>query len=136
MPESPEEAILRAVAHFNNSEDDRACLDLYAPDCRVFGLPNVRPSRQGILDYLEQVRVAFPDVVLTVGDLFAETDRAVLRFEITGTQQGVFMGISPTGKRIKLSGMILFRFESGRCAECWYEVNFLSLLQQTGILPA
>lgn len=135
MPESPEESIRRAVANFNSRDDRRACVELYAPDCKLFGFPIVSSGREAILNYLDQVWGAFPDMKLTLEDLVIDAEKAVMRFEVIGTHHGVFMGISPTGRRIRLTGMIMFRFQNGKCVECWHEVNFMSLLQQAGIIP-
>ena len=136
MNESPEDAIRKAVDHFNTRRDRRACMELYHPDCILHGFPHTENGREAILGYFELVWGAFPDVELTVGDLLSDSGRLVMRYAITGTHEGVFMGISPTGKRIRLTGMLLMRFDNGRCSECWNEVNFLALLQQTGIIPA
>jgi predicted ester cyclase len=44
------------------------------------------------------VHAAIPDLQLTVEDLIAEGDKVVGRFTASGTQQGEFMDIPPTGK--------------------------------------
>ena len=133
---SAEAAVRAAVDHFNTHRDRRACIDLYHPDLILHGFPHTANGREAILAYFEIVWAAFPDVELKVGDLVTDSERLVMRYEVTGTHEGVFMGISPTGKRVRLTGMMLMRFEQGRCSECWNEVNFLALLQQTGIIPA
>ncbi len=133
---SSEDAIRRAVDHFNTRQDRRACTDLYHPDLVLHGFPHTENGREAILGYFELVWAAFPDVELTIGDLVWDSERLVMRYEIVGTHEGIFMGISPTRKRVRVTGMMMMRFDNGRCSECWNEVNFLALLQQTGIIPA
>ena len=43
---------------------------------------------------------AFPDLHVTVEDLIAEGDKVVARNTVTGTHQGEYMGLPPTGKSI------------------------------------
>ena len=44
--------------------------------------------------------IAFPDVKFTVLDLIAENDKVVACWNISGTHQGVFRGLAPTGKKV------------------------------------
>src|SRR5687768_1250864 len=118
LDESAEAAVRAAVDHFNTRRDRRACFDLYHPDLILHGFPHTENGREAILEYFERVWFAFPDVELKIGDLVMDSERLVMRYEMTGTHLGVFMGISPTGKRVRLTGMMLMRFEQGRCSEC------------------
>src|SRR6516165_305556 len=46
---------------------------------------------------------AFPDWKVTVDDIIAEGDKVVARATGQGTHLGEYMGIPPTGRRIKVS---------------------------------
>jgi predicted ester cyclase len=82
------------------------------------------------------LREAFPDLHFTVEDQIAAGDRVVTRWAGTGTHEGEFQGIPPTGRKVRISGIDIDRFASGKVVECWPEVNELGLLQQLGVLPA
>ena len=47
-----------------------------------------------------RLRRAFPDLHVAVEDLVAEGDRLVSRNVVTGTHQGEYMGLSPTGRSV------------------------------------
>lgn len=79
---------------------------------------------------------AFPDLKRPVEDLVAEDDKVVARWTSTGTHQGDFMGVPPTGKTITTSGITVFRLENGRIVEEWSESDMLGMLQQVGAFPA
>jgi hypothetical protein len=49
---------------------------------------------------LSSFGAAFPDVKITVDDIFAKGDGAAFRSGIRGTHQGVFQGIQPTGRSV------------------------------------
>ena len=78
---------------------------------------------------------AFPDLHITVEDLIAEGDKVVARDTVTGTHQGEYMGLAPTGKSITYNEIFICRFADGRIAETWGVVDVLSQLRQLGALP-
>ena len=80
-------------------------------------------------------RSAFPDMRFSLEDQIAEGDRIVSRFTGAGTHQGELQGIPPSGKRITITGMTIFRYASGKVAEGWYNYDTLGLLRQIGAIP-
>lgn len=85
--------------------------------------------------HAESVPRAFPDVRFDIQDVIAEDDRVMVRLVLSGTHEGPFLGIEPTGKEIAMSGMVVYRFEDGKIVERWSEGNTVGLLQQLGELP-
>lgn len=79
---------------------------------------------------------AFPDIRVTVEDVIAEGDRIVFRNTVSGTHQGEYRGLPPTGKSITYDEIFIVRFSEGRIAEVWGIVDVLSQLQQLGAIRA
>jgi steroid delta-isomerase-like uncharacterized protein len=77
-------------------------------------------------------RTAFPDLVTSIDDLIAEGDKVVVRGHDTGTHQGPFMGIPPSGKRFTITWIDIFRIQDGKLAEAWLETNVASFRRQLG----
>ena len=42
---------------------------------------------------------------------------------VTGTHQGEYMGVAPTGKSVTYNEMFIFRFAHGRVVETWGVVD-------------
>ena len=82
------------------------------------------------------VIAAFPDRNITHEDTIAEGDRVLIRWALSGTQDGELMGIAPTGRRVTLTGFDLFRIEGGKIVEMWQEADQLGMLQQLGAVPS
>jgi predicted ester cyclase len=61
--------------------------------------------------------------------VIAEGDKVVGRNTVTGTHQGEYMGIQPTGKSIKYNEIFIFRFVNGRVAEIWGVADVFSQRQ-------
>jgi steroid delta-isomerase-like uncharacterized protein len=79
---------------------------------------------------------AYPDLHITIEDLIEEGDKLVSRNTVTGTHQGEYMGIAPTGKAVTYNEIFIFRFAGGRIAETWGVVDVLSQMKQLGAIPA
>ncbi|UCC60632.1 MAG: ester cyclase, partial [Dehalococcoidia bacterium] len=94
------------------------------------------PDREGMKQFLINLRAAFPDQKLTVEDLIAEGDKVVLRFTGSGTHKGDLSGIPPTGKQFNVPGVSILRIADGKVVERWNVSDYLLLLQQLGIIPA
>jgi steroid delta-isomerase-like uncharacterized protein len=80
---------------------------------------------------------AFPDFRTVVEDQIAEGDKVVTRWRASGTHQGEFRGIAPTGKQITVTGTGIFRFsDEGKVVESWDNFDQLGMMRQLGAIPA
>ncbi len=77
--------------------------------------------------------LAFPDLTHTIREIYADGEIVVARLIFSGTHEGVFQGIPPTGKKVEFSGIEIFRFSDGKLAEFWSDADILSLMQQLGM---
>jgi steroid delta-isomerase-like uncharacterized protein len=80
-------------------------------------------------------RTAFPDVHLTVDDVFAAGDRVAARWVSRGTNDGVLMGIPPTGKHIEVTGISLFEVVEGKVKAEFEEFDLMGMMRQLGLMP-
>ena len=69
-------------------------------------------------------------------DEIAEGDKVASRYTFRGTHQGELMGISPTGKQVTVTGMIINRIVNGKSEEGWLNFDALGMLQQLGVIPS
>jgi steroid delta-isomerase-like uncharacterized protein len=76
----------------------------------------------------------YPDIHLTVEDLIGEGDKVVGRTTVTGTHQGEFMGVAPTGKSVTYNEMFTFRIADGRVVETWGVVDVYAQMKQIGVV--
>ncbi len=98
-------------------------------------MPGVPASLDGYKALHQSTLTAYPDFHTNIDDLFGEDDKVVMRFTLTGTHEGDFLGIPPTGKRINVSGTSIFRIANGRIVEHWGEEDVLGWMQQLGAIP-
>lgn len=95
-------------------------------------LPGQGPGLAGLKDVLRGFRTAFPDMHWTVEEQIAEGDKVLTRFEWTGTQRGIFLGVPATGKPVKVWGMVMDRFEGGKIKDTRILMDTLGLMMQLG----
>ncbi len=76
-----------------------------------------------------------PDMYVTTNDLVAEGNKVTKVWTVNGTNKGELMGIPPTGKRIVVKGIEVFRIEDGKIAELWASMDNLGMMQQLGVIP-
>ena len=105
--------------------------ELYTPDfvCHFIVGPEWR-GYEGIREAVSSHRTSFPDWSEHVEDIVAEGDRVVTRFRSRGTQEGAFNGIPPTGRKVDIYEVAIFRIENGRIAEQWGFPDAMGLMQQ------
>ena len=95
--------------------------------------PNTTPlNREGQKQRLAGIRTAFPDITLTLEEIFAEGDRVAFRSTIRGTHQNIFQGIPPTGRQVTVSLLDIVRVEDSKIIEHWGGPDFLDWLKQLG----
>jgi predicted ester cyclase len=82
--------------------------------------------RRGCGAYLK----AFPDLHASVEELIAEGDRVVCRAVLTGTQDGEFKGIAPTGRQVSMDSVDIYRVEDGRFASYWCQADVAGMVRQ------
>jgi steroid delta-isomerase-like uncharacterized protein len=99
-------------------------------------VPNDATGAQALKQVWAVLLRAFPDIHVTVEDVIAEGDKVVGRNTVTGTHQGEYMGLPPTGKSVIYNEIIILRFAGGRIAEIWGVVDVFSQMKQLGSIPA
>jgi steroid delta-isomerase-like uncharacterized protein len=118
---------------FNALQYDRVAD--YIADDMIEHTPGFSSGAAGVRSDLALFASAFPDIRITIEDLIAEGDQLAARYYWTGTHQGAFAGIAPTGKQVRVRGLDIWRMRDGKCIEHWNIEDNLSLMQQLGAIP-
>ncbi len=97
--------------------------------------PGQGPGPEGFKPLLAGFIAAFPDINITVNDMLQEPGKIAVRAEITGTHQGEFMGIAPTGRRISVRLHEFHLLNGERVTTTWHMEDWMALFQQIGQFP-
>ena len=74
-------------------------------------LPDIPPGPEGQKQVVNLYRSAFTNAHISIEEQLAEGDSVVTRGTGSGTHQGEFMGVAPTGNQVRLTGIIRPRQE-------------------------
>jgi steroid delta-isomerase-like uncharacterized protein len=129
-------AVVRRWIEAYNNRDTQAEADARAPGyvAHAPGLPGPLDS-EAWAQFIASFKEAFPDLWLTVEDIFSEGDMVAARVAFKGTHRGEFQGIPPTDKQVAFSSIEIDRMVDGKVQEHWFELDQLGLMRQLGALP-
>jgi steroid delta-isomerase-like uncharacterized protein len=109
--------------------------ELLAPDAVAIGQLEDRKELRGAADFVtfvKTLRSAFPDVKMTVEDVFGVQDKVVLRWSGTMTHSGNQLGMPASGKVVRVTGITIARIRDGKIVEGWDNWDQLGMLKQIG----
>jgi steroid delta-isomerase-like uncharacterized protein len=85
-------------------------------------------QRQAVAAFLD----GFSDLRNEILLILAEGDLVAAHQRWTGTHDGEFLGIAPTGRRVEFTSTAVLRIADGLIAAAWDEVDLLGLTRQLG----
>ncbi len=92
--------------------------------------PDQGPGPEGFHDFFKALTSAFPDAKIEPQQLVADDDNVAVAYTLTGTHEGEFHGVAPTGKQIEVRGVQIARFEDAMIVERWGSTDELGILRQ------
>lgn len=119
---------------WNNA--DLAALDELATETYEYYLGGQPPRNIAAMkEFLQAVHTAFPDWKVQVENISGDDEYIAARWTGVVTHRGIFQGIPPTGKRISVCGINMYKIEDGRISQEWEQMDSLGMLQQLGVIP-
>ena len=97
--------------------------------------PNLPQGLAGRKEFVARLLAGFSDYHGEIQDMLAEGDRLVVRTLWTGTQDGPFLGLPPSGRKVRFATADFFRIDNGKLAEHWDVVDSLPRAVALGLVP-
>jgi steroid delta-isomerase-like uncharacterized protein len=121
----------RYLSELLNNGDFAGAEGILAPNFIFYG-PSTRQGLDstGFMRFIRETRAAFSNKRFTEIDRIVEGDRVALRFRMTGTQDGMFHGIPPTGAAIDVEGCDVLYILHDRIAEVRAYFDLIPVVQQ------
>jgi predicted ester cyclase len=82
---------------------------------------------------IDNVHAMFPNHHFVVEDVVVNGDKAAARWTMTAVNTAPIAGVPPTGRPITNSAIVFYRFEGGKIAELWLQMDQIGLLRQIGV---
>jgi predicted ester cyclase len=130
----------RVVANFvevcQNRHDLAAADEIFHPEFVNHYAPAGRPMPStprpagGFQTFYGLLLQAFPDASMEINEQLAERDLVATRKTLLGTNSGEIWDLPPTGNRVELEFIDIFRVKDGKLAEHWTSMDLASLREQ------
>ena len=122
---TPQE-IAEAFARSLSAHDIDAFAELYGDDminhqqsAAAPAPPQGMSARQSAVAFFGARLKGLPDLTVAIEALVATDDYCAASFVYSGTHQGTYLGVPPTGKSLRFTSCDIFRIAQGRIAEHW-----------------
>jgi steroid delta-isomerase-like uncharacterized protein len=115
--------------------------EVYAADCVIYGNHmdrRIRFGREGFKEYGKGLYTAFPDLRIS-HDLMVTDENGpyqMIYWTFEGTHLGPMGFVPPTGKKVSISGIDVFRIADGKIRELYLAQDAFALMQQLGVIPS
>ena len=108
----------------------------YAPDAAYY-FPSGITEPMSLEQEIEQFKMfhsGIPDLVHHIEEIITAGDKVVVRFIARGTHTGdLGMGLPPTGDKVEVSSIVIYRIENGKIVEERQDADMLGFMQQLGM---
>lgn len=119
-----------------NTADDALAEELVAPDASFYtpASPNPLYGGKGYLSVVYWMRKSFSDVQWKLEEMIADTDKVAVRWTLTATHDGEFLGLKPTGIKIKTTVMNFYYFnKEGKITNNIASEGMIGILRPLGL---
>jgi steroid delta-isomerase-like uncharacterized protein len=119
----------RVFTEIFNERHFAAANEIYSSDFVNHGLHRNSSLQEDQAAAQSEIK-AFPDLKMTVDLMVAENDLVTVMWTFRGTHTAFGYGLPPTGTRVVLRGMTIWRIRDGRITDEWTTFNSLSAYLQ------
>jgi predicted ester cyclase len=105
---------------------------LFSPDWQDIPMaPGQKAGPEGLKDLITFFNQTFPDIEITMHDIFGTAERIAVRSEITFTHDKEFMGILPVNQKVTVSSLEIHHLKNGKITHTWHLEDWFGLLVQS-----
>lgn len=112
---------------------DDLCADGFEVEIARKGTDESVIGGEGLKAIYEEYFAAFPDIHYEIDTIVADDEHVAVFNTTTGTHEGEFRGIEPTGNEIEVQDAGLVRVEDGKIVDLRPHPNMLGLFEQLGV---
>lgn len=121
-----------------NTNDASLAEELISSDAEFTTPVSEKPlyGGAGYLSVVDLMRKSFSDIRWEIVDMVAENDKVAVHWTCSGTHDGNFMGLAPTGKKFSFSVMNFYYFNAeGKIINDVAAEGLFGLMTALGLIP-
>lgn len=109
--------------------------DYISDNCTVrIGEKTIPVGIEGMKQHMLEVRKTYPDLKMTIIRQYTDGDTVISEFIMEGTHLGEWLGMKPTGKKLRMTGVDIDKVIDGKIVEHGGAVNTFEALLEEGII--
>jgi steroid delta-isomerase-like uncharacterized protein len=130
-------AVAGVLTHWNAHDLD-GVLSYYDPEItwHNIALEEQYQGKQEVGGFIGALFTALPDLTFEVTERIADGPLVAEQWVLTGTHAGEFLGVPPTGRRLRIEGMSMVRMREGRFLRDDFYFDASGVMRQLGLMPA
>ena len=131
------DAVVREHVAAENRHDVEATIATFdRPRYEVMPFGDASDGETAVRELLQDLMGGFPDFHAEVEKTHHADEAVICEARITGTHNGSFAGIPPTGRQVDIPMVGIFDFDQDRlvCEKVFFD--FAPVRRQVGVLPA
>ena len=107
------EKIMKKFEKMINTADEKLAEELISDSASFYTPASLEPlyGGKGYLSVVHWMRSGFSDVQWKLEEMIVNKNKAAVRWTLTGTHDGEFLGAIPTGKKISTTVMNFYYFD-------------------------
>ncbi|HXH17986.1 MAG TPA: ester cyclase [Chitinophagales bacterium] len=129
---NPQAAVTRFFNEAINQAKAELLNELLSNDFISHNFPQPNSNKEAMIAGCKEILAAFSGMKVTVEDQTISGDKVYTRGYWTGRHTGVFQGMKPTNKDVKVEFQDIWRVKDGQLAENWVTMDIAGLMQQIG----
>ena len=129
--------LMKKFERMINTADDELAAELVADDAPFYTPASPEPlyGGKGYLSVVHWMRQGFSDVQWNLNDMVADEEKVAAYWTLTGTHDGEFLGIRPTGNKISVSVMNFYYFNAqGKIKNDIAAEGMIGILRGIGVI--
>jgi steroid delta-isomerase-like uncharacterized protein len=87
-------------------------------------------AKQGTVSFFKARLTGLPDLKVAIEAMVADKDHVAASFIYTGTHQGIYFGVAPTGRSLHFTSCDIFRVKDEQIIEHWGMGDIAGVLAQ------
>jgi steroid delta-isomerase-like uncharacterized protein len=135
LRETRERLVLEHFRAENEHDLDALIATFHSPRYEMKHLGRVHEGEQAVRDLISGLYRGLPDIHAEPGRLRHLDDAVVVECVTTGTHDGFFAGLQPTGRKIQANSACIFEFDGDKllCEKVY--LDLATILRQLGAMP-
>ncbi|MFR3728092.1 ester cyclase [Lacrimispora sp.] len=135
---NPIERVKYFYEHITSNHLINEVPDYVSEECVIrIGETIIPVGAEGMQQHMIEVRKTYPDLKMIITRQYSDRDYVISEFIMEGTHKGEWLGMKPSGKKLRITGVNIDQVRDGKILEHGGAANtFEALFEAKIICPA